>query len=64
LLAAPGLNHHHPICAQLRKVEKDAKSLRTKLRQAATRLERCQTLGARLQEMGAALVADAAVAAD
>lgn len=44
---------------QLAKSEREVKALRLKLKQAATKLEKAQALGSKLQELGASLVADA-----
>jgi hypothetical protein len=44
---------------QLSKAERELKTLRLKLKQAAARLEKAQALGSKLQELGAGLVADA-----
>lgn len=44
---------------QLSKSEREVKALRLKLKQAAAKLEKAQTLGTKLQELGVALVADA-----
>lgn len=44
---------------QLSKSEREVKALRLKLKQVAAKLEKAQTLGVKLQELGAGLVADA-----
>lgn len=43
---------------QLAKSERETKALRAKLKAATTRLDKAAALGARLQELGAGLVAD------
>lgn len=49
------------MCAllQLLKSEKELKALRLKLKQSTAKLEKCQVIGQKMQEMGAALAAEA-----
>jgi hypothetical protein len=53
------------VVLQLTKSEREVKMLRLKLKQASVKLDKCQAVGLKLQEMGSLLISEAQpVAAD